>query len=56
VFVITLPERRDKRDAFAVQAALSGITYRQVDGVDGQKVPEKSLPYVCFSQIIITRY
>ena len=53
--MITLPERRDKRDAFAVQAALSGIMYRQVDGVDGQKVPEKSLPYVCFSQVIITR-
>jgi hypothetical protein len=53
--MITLPERRDKRDAFAVQAALSGIMYGQVDGVDGRKVPEKSLPYVCFSQVIITR-
>jgi hypothetical protein len=53
--MITLPERRDKRDAFGVQAALSGIKYRQVDGLDGQKVPKKSLPYVCFSQLITTR-
>lgn len=28
-----------------MQAALSGITYTQMDGVDGHQVPEKALPY-----------
>ena len=43
--MISLPERTDKRDAFAVQAAVSGISYQMVDGVDGTKVPSKALPY-----------
>lgn len=46
VYMISLPARTDKRDAFALQAAFSGITYTQVDGVDGHDVPEKALPHV----------
>ncbi len=46
VYMISLPSRTDKRDAFAMQAALSGITYTQMDGVDGHDVPEKALPFV----------
>ncbi|KAJ9617834.1 uncharacterized protein PV06_06217 [Exophiala oligosperma] len=45
VYMISLPARTDKRDAFALQAAFSGITYTQVDGVDGHDVPEKALPH-----------
>ncbi|KAI1614529.1 hypothetical protein EDD36DRAFT_230957 [Exophiala viscosa] len=45
VYMISLPSRTDKRDAFAMQAALSGITYRQIDGVDGREVPGKALPH-----------
>ncbi|KIW50872.1 hypothetical protein PV05_09653 [Exophiala xenobiotica] len=45
VYMISLPSRTDKRDAFAMQAALSGITYTQMDGVDGHDVPEKALPF-----------
>lgn len=44
--MISLPYRTDKRDSFALQAAFSGITYTQVDGVDGHDVPEKALPHV----------
>jgi len=46
IYMISLPSRSDKRDAFAMQAALSGIAYTQMDGVDGHQVPEKALPYV----------
>lgn len=46
VNVVSLPDRTDKRDAFAVQAALSGILYTHVDGVDGSSVLSKALPYV----------
>lgn len=46
VYMISLPSRTDKRDAFAMQAALTGFTYVQMDGVDGREVPEKALPFV----------
>ncbi|EXJ79110.1 hypothetical protein A1O3_08611 [Capronia epimyces CBS 606.96] len=45
VYMISLPARTDKRDAFAMQAAFSGISYTQMDGVDGKLVPEKALPH-----------
>lgn len=48
VYIVSLPSRTDKRDAFAMQAALSGITYTLMDGVDGRQVAEKALPYVRF--------
>ena len=41
VYMIALPERTDRRDAFAVQAALSRISYTHIDGVDGSKVPRE---------------
>lgn len=46
VFVISLPSRTDKKDTFALQAALSSIKYTEIDGVDGQTVPIKALPHV----------
>ncbi|KAL2392095.1 hypothetical protein ABEF95_012535 [Exophiala dermatitidis] len=45
VYLISLPARTDKRDAFAVQAAFTEMKYTQMDGVDGHLVPEKALPY-----------
>jgi hypothetical protein len=39
VKVISLPERSDRRDAFAVAASVTGFDVDFVDGVDGEKVP-----------------
>lgn len=46
IYMISLPSRSDKRDTFAMQAAVSSIKYTQIDGVDGQMVPAKALPHV----------
>jgi len=53
-YMISLPNRTDKRDAFAVQAALSRISYTHVDGVDGSKVPAKAIPHVRRLRRVIT--
>lgn len=45
VKMISLPLRGDKQDAFAMQAALSGIYYDVVDGVIGSTIPKKALPF-----------
>lgn len=46
IFLVSLPERTDRRDSFAVQARLSNISFTVVDGVDGTTVSDKALPYV----------
>jgi len=46
IFLVSLPERTDRRDSFAVQARLSNMSFTVVDGVDGTTVSEKALPYV----------
>ena len=46
VFVISMPDRSDKRDAFSLQARLSNITFEVRDGVAGADVPAKALPLV----------
>ena len=46
IYMISLPGRSDKRDAFAMQAAFSDMTYTQMDGVYGDEVPVKALPHV----------
>jgi hypothetical protein len=46
IYMISLPGRSDKQDAFAMQAAFSEISYTQVDGVYGVDVPKKALPHV----------
>lgn len=51
LYMISLPTRTDKRDTFAMQAALSSIKYTQIDGVDGQMVPLKALPHVSWTQL-----
>ncbi|KIW84386.1 hypothetical protein Z517_03636 [Fonsecaea pedrosoi CBS 271.37] len=45
IYMISLPGRTDKQDAFAMQAAFSEISYTQVDGVYGHEVPVKALPH-----------
>ncbi|KIW94621.1 uncharacterized protein Z519_04597 [Cladophialophora bantiana CBS 173.52] len=45
VFVISMPERSDKRDAFSLQARLSNISFEVRDGVAGADVSLKALPH-----------
>lgn len=39
-----MPERTDKRDAFALAASLSGFKYNITDGVNGTTVSPKAQP------------
>lgn len=43
--MISLPSRTDRQDARVVSAALTGFKFKIVDGVDGNAVDEKALPY-----------
>ncbi|KAI9842556.1 MAG: hypothetical protein M1837_007069 [Sclerophora amabilis] len=44
VFVLSLKERLDKRDAFSLSASLTGFRFDFIDGVVGSEMPDKSLP------------
>ncbi|KAL3420063.1 Procollagen galactosyltransferase 1 [Phlyctema vagabunda] len=44
IYVIGLPERTDKRDAFSLQASLTDIHFEWLDGVKGEKVADKAIP------------
>jgi hypothetical protein len=46
IFVISLPQRTDKRDAIAVAASLTGFEFEWGDGVDGLTIDEKAIPEV----------
>lgn len=45
IFVVGLPERTDKRDAMALTSSLTGFHVEWVDGVRGEDVPDKAVPY-----------
>lgn len=45
VFVVGLPERTDKRDALALTTALTGFHVDWVDGVRGETIPDKAVPF-----------
>ncbi|KIW86580.1 uncharacterized protein Z519_12811 [Cladophialophora bantiana CBS 173.52] len=45
IYMISLPERTDKQDTFAMQAAFSEISYTFVEGVHGGRIPTKALPH-----------
>lgn len=45
VFVVGLPERTDKRDAISLSAALTGFDIEWVDGVRGESIPDKAVPF-----------
>ncbi|KAL9600029.1 MAG: hypothetical protein Q9179_003356 [Wetmoreana sp. 5 TL-2023] len=44
VFVINLPERYDKLDAFSIAASLTGFTHEVMEGIKGSTVVNKTLP------------
>lgn len=46
IYMISLPGRTDKQDAFAMQAAFSDMLWTQMDGIYGNEVPAKALPHV----------
>lgn len=45
IFVIGLPERSDKRDALALSSSLTGFHVEWVDGVRGEQIPDKAIPF-----------
>lgn len=45
VFAVGLPERSDKRDALALTSSLTGFRTDWVDGVRGQTILDKALPF-----------
>ena len=45
VFAVGLPERSDKRDALALASRLTGFEIEWIDGVRGEEVPDKALPF-----------
>lgn len=44
VFVINLPERYDKLDAFSLAASLTGFTHDVIEGIKGSSIGNKTLP------------
>ena len=45
IFVVGLPERSDKRDAIALASALTGFHVEWADGVKGEDIPDKAIPF-----------
>lgn len=45
LFAVGLPERSDKRDALTLISSLVGFKVDWIDGVKGESVPDKALPY-----------
>ncbi|KAI0545827.1 hypothetical protein F4679DRAFT_559911 [Xylaria curta] len=45
IFAIGLPERTDKRDAFALTSALTGFHVEFMDGVRGESIPDQAVPF-----------
>ena len=60
IFAVGLPERTDKRDALALIARLTGLNIEWIDGVRGESIPDKAVPFgadrkelcKCFSSLI----
>ncbi|KIW54398.1 hypothetical protein PV05_06758 [Exophiala xenobiotica] len=45
IFVVSLPERSDRRDAFRLQASVTDISYTFTNAVLGKNVPTKAQPW-----------
>ncbi|TEY47668.1 hypothetical protein BOTCAL_0302g00160 [Botryotinia calthae] len=45
IFAVSLPERSDKRDALTLISSLTGFNIEWVDGVKGEAVSDKAVPY-----------
>jgi hypothetical protein len=46
IYVLSMPNRSDKRDALVLSAYLSGLELEFIDGVDPATIPEKAYPQV----------
>jgi hypothetical protein len=44
VFVVSLPERSDKRDALTLASTLTGFNIEWIPGVRGETIPDKAVP------------
>lgn len=53
VFVVGLPERSDKRDAIALAASLTGFNVEWINGVRGESVPDKAVPFGVDREILM---
>jgi len=53
VFVLSLPDRSDKRDTLVVQASLSNFSVTFIDGIAGATIADKALPYVSSNPVSI---
>ena len=54
IFVISMPFRSDKHDAWSVMTSLFDLDYELIDGVDGATVPAKALPYTFSRKLTVT--
>jgi hypothetical protein len=48
IFVLSMPNRSDKRDAIALSAYVSGLQVEFIDGVDPASMSPKAYPAVNF--------
>lgn len=46
IFVLSFPERTDKRDGIVMGASLSGFNFDWIEGVKGSEISEKAVPKV----------
>ncbi|KAI1415504.1 glycosyltransferase family 25 protein [Hypoxylon sp. FL1857] len=44
ILVVGLPSRTDRRDGMFLQAALSNLDIKFVDGINGKDIPQKAIP------------
>jgi hypothetical protein len=45
IFVVSLPERSDKRDALTLASTLTGFNLDWIPGVRGDTIPDKAVPF-----------
>ena len=43
--MVGLPERTDKRDAIALTSGLTGFKIEWIDGIRGESISDKALPF-----------
>lgn len=46
IFILSMPNRSDKRDALSLSAYLTGLDIEFIDGVNGSLVSERAYPLV----------
>ncbi|KAI1100057.1 glycosyltransferase family 25 protein [Jackrogersella minutella] len=53
ILIVGLPERTDKRDAIALTSSLTGFQVEWIEGVKGEKIPDKAVPFDDLSSALI---